>query len=432
MPSTTSAALPAAQAWHRPAPAAHRRGVNTATASTGLPQYPAVEARLRSLAAEVISGEREEDEARNLAFEAVYASGLVGTTVRYWLSGWGSKQMHLLDDLLFEAESWIMRAITGHAVGEHMIDNGKPTATLMNFERIHAGASGVGYLRKGLLTEMGKFMRTVRRHSSLGPNHHLMDATLLGVGAAATDDDAISSLDRYVLDQVQSRGNDNVAEPEHAEVAHSLYVERSRNAGAGERARARDEALRTFYRVPPARRPVEPAERRELLDIVKNDPAAAYASMLAVLRDEPAAGLVEKLTILWVDYDEADLESILASPRSEQAAHTLAVAALAPWPRLRRDVARRLRVSLSRRFKEAGRSSQEGAAIAEAYVRGEHEAGSSLLTNAALAREWTDLAADVIDSAPHLLGSDLVQFRARLSEMVDELIEPRRPSVAAA
>src|SRR5699024_10485785 len=111
---------------------------------------------------------------------AVSSCDLVTSTVRHWLAGAGSGQAYLFDDLVIAAEDWAFRAITGHAVGEYMIDTGQPSATLMDLERIRGGASAVGYLRKGLMQDMRKFLRTTQRRAGLGrSDYELVDANII-------------------------------------------------------------------------------------------------------------------------------------------------------------------------------------------------------------------------------------------------------------
>lgn len=383
------------------------------TAPTGLPQYPDLESRVQDLAMATVDGALDETEARNEILVAVYSCNLAHSVVRNWLS---DSQLHLVDDLVFQAEAWLVRAITGRVIGENMVDAGKPGATLLNLERIGHGASAVGYLRKGLRMEMRKFMRTLGRRTGLGTGQHLIDTRVL---SGVVDEQTATALDHYASAQVRSDSRDLLTEGDDmlAELAHCQYLENTRGQSTSARTVFRGQALQAYYQVPPAARPLNSASRQAMLKAITGDLSAAYRAMRSRLRDEHDAP--RGLGQLWEHYTTADIESVLDSPRAVATAHTLALATLSPRPRVPIAVQRKFRVHTSRLFREAGLNASQGTALAKSFLDEEHEQSEPGHGTA----PWSALAQDLIDHTPDLLGATLKQVRDGLTSVLGSCFE---------
>ena len=380
----------------------------------GLPQYPQLEAEIREQATAVAAGLKEEAEARSDILVAVLSCDLIASTVRHWLAGPGAGQSYLFDDLVFAAEEWTIRAITGHAVGEYMIDTGSPSATLMDLERIRSGASAVGYLRKGLMSDMRKFLRTTQRRAGLGrSDYQLVDANLIS-GATTAHLTPAEAATLREWEGVTAHHGDDMADL-RADLARSDYLDSTMGQSESARAVKRSQTLQAFYQVPPATRPLQGGRREAMLATITADLTAAHRALRAHQHGRVAP---EGLEGLWSQYNRDEADVVLSNPRSVDVAHTLALAALSPWPVMARAVRARFRKQLGRIFDAAGLDRNDGVDLAAAFLADEYERPEPTV------RAWTELATPVVAAHPGLLGEDLHQVRARLVEIAEECRHP--------
>ncbi|MPV50117.1 hypothetical protein GCG21_08875 [Pseudactinotalea sp. HY160] len=393
-------------AGDRLAPAAHRSGMH---ASDTLPapiqgrvQYPELDEFINEIASLVTDGLMRESQARDKVLEAVWNTDLVEQTASRLL---GSSSWHLRDDVVFEAQSWAVRAITGRVVGEYMQPG--ESATLLDFERVAAGASAVGYLREGIIRERSKFLRTIERRSHFGTGTELIDTTMLGA-SLNQQREQLGVGHRSALAQVVRRQAFEQAEVDRAAHVRDAYLDASRRAEKAERVLAQAAALQAYYEVPPAVRPLSAARRAAMYRVIVRDPRSAYHSMKNALR-----GAKNGLADMWRDYDEEDLRQILLSPRCVAAAEALALVAVAPLPWPGRDGLRRLRSHLRNLYRDHGLPGRDGVVLANAFVADECAAGPARLAVVSGDEDWADVAGQHIGPGG-FLGPDPASVRERL------------------
>lgn len=372
-------------------------------ATGALTQFPETEDRLIDLAQQVQAGLLDEQAARNDALAAVYASGLIESTVSWWAGSRSMLGAHHRADLLFEAQSWVIRAVTGWAVGARMREGVARPASLLDLGRVAGGASPVGYLRTGLVREMRKLVRTVTR----------------SVDPVAVDEG--SQDERGSVRVWGGAGPFGDLEGLRAHLVSDWFWARtSRGVRPTERALAQAHGLQAFYDVPAARRPPERSHRELMATVLAGDGGSALRSLTAAVNRGGSGGV---LVDLWADFDEGHAQAIASSPRATQVAHVLAQVALAPWPKPGRSHARRLRIRLASRFAQTGLDAALGTQLAAAFLVDEFEPGAGLAV-AGEGTGWAALARPLTRTHPHLLGEDLQRVRTELLAILQPDDEP--------
>lgn len=425
--SFTDPTAPSGQSGRR---AAHPDGVTTQTSArtrparkNRAPQYPHLEERLHHLAHLATSGDMGETEARRQALQAVWETDLAEATVLHWLD---AHLWHLRDELVFEAQAWLIRAITGQSVGEYMSKLEDP-ATLLDFRRVASGASAVGYLRQGLVRDRSKFLRTVIRHRG-ADRSVLVDAAALTTNAAPGR--ILDEGHRYEARSV----SDAVATPAPAgDVRADLLLDRflgqRRRAPEADVLQSQAQALRDYYNLPHLNRPLDGDTRDAMCRILRRDAGAAHYAL-----GSAAAGATGGMAWLWSTYTRDDIETLSASVRADESIRVLALAAVSRYAWPGRVAARRVRGQVGRLFVRHGLPAGKGRKVALAFLADECEpppVASAESQEAPPVADWAELALPFTGEGG-VLGPDLHAARQLLTGLLTPAnVSQNAPGAAA-
>jgi len=375
-------------------PAATRLPDTTAPTRGGT--FATLDARTAALARAHQDGTTNEQKTRWGIAEAVVSSNIVPFAVATWLRG-NPHVQHLEADLVAEATDWVIYRLTGHATGAYM-DPTRHTRELADLDRFATGAATVaGFVYTGVLRNMTKFLRTLRRHSTTHQHSHLTDTDIL-----ATVEDRL---------------------PHRPAVEHELHQGQARrilewHSDTTLRASelkviwANAEAVAAMYGVPTGARPIDRRQRKRMAAILRNDGLAAHRSLEALATDTDTDTDAEELTPVWAGYSRAQMDTLLTCPRPSQAAATICLGAVSNLPHLSRSDRATARRNLGAAVK--GHPGQLLAyRVLDLFI--EQEFGETSPRNQG-AREptWDTLASELATRYPDLIGGDVRTVRDTL------------------
>ena len=367
-----------------------------------LAQYPTLDAAIRDLSEAVHRGEIPEPQARLEIAAMVLSSGLVRATVARCVRPWFHIYRHLHEDLVLMAENRMFRVITGESIDREPT-HGPITQPTLDLEHIRLGASAVGYIRQGTVMNVAALRRNLNR--GVG-----RVVTIPPMPGADRGPEGKHKRWREVVSSNPGLSVEDELEKERAHLTMETYVPAISLRRGSRKLVAQARAVSMYFQVPLAHRPLSVSWREHLLGLLGGDPGYALRTLRRARGEH--LGDTKWTADLWRGYTPDDARAIIYGPRPQQAAHSLAAAALSPVPTANMAVIRPMTQEVTRLFHRSDAPVELVRPLVYGFVADELDVKPPIERPHRGA--WIEVARLLKDTHPHILGRTVYEVRNAL------------------